>query len=185
MPHFNNLKKQKLNYLDALVYVSLRSFFNLETRKCNPALIEVAHKIECTKSFTTAAIKRLTKAGYIESENLNGIQNFKFLRNEKVNFIPVTIFELDATKEVKAITLLLMEWIWGGHQNNPNDIPDYFDNLKLVHGHKDRPGTIDKITKDTNEIMTFLKTHPDKINIVFLERPVCCEGETLEEEPIS
>lgn len=172
MPNFDNLKKQKLNYLDALVYISLRSFFNLETRKCNPPLIDVAHKIECTKSFTTAAIKRLTKAGYIESEIVDGIQNFKFLRNEKVTFIPTSIFDLDATKEVKAITILLREWIWGvGHLNNPDNIPNYQNYAEIVMGRKGNSGTMEIIHKDSLEIMSLLKNDPDKLNIVFLNPP--------------
>jgi DNA-binding MarR family transcriptional regulator len=66
MPDFLNLKQQKLKYLDALTYVSIRSFDSNEKEYCYPSYTKIMERSGLGRTFLAASINRLEDAGFLK-----------------------------------------------------------------------------------------------------------------------
>jgi hypothetical protein len=127
MPQFGDLKEQKLTFIDPLVYICAKSFFNLDTKVCNPGIEEIAAKLDCNEEFIHQSIQRLVTAGYIYIYKDNNVPCYKFLMNNKIVPIPNIVFDTHHSIEIKAIAILMLSWLEDPirYSHNREDIPNF------------------------------------------------------------
>lgn len=78
LPNFFNLKQDRLEYRDVLVYTALRSFNNENDSLCNPMHKNVGKRASACKNYVIASIKRLEASGAIRVDR----SNFKNTSNQ-------------------------------------------------------------------------------------------------------
>ncbi|MBE9584014.1 helix-turn-helix domain-containing protein [Mucilaginibacter sp. JRF] len=111
MPMFLQLQKEKLKYLDALIYITIRSFNNSDTNECYPAYETIAERSGMGRTFVTQSIKRLENAGYlkVKRSKVKHVCNSYSLEKKLPYFecIPYEIFDCDLTPNQKAMLICL------------------------------------------------------------------------------
>lgn len=111
MPIFAQLKRRNLKYIDALTYVTIRSFNNSENNSCYPSYETIAKKAGMCRTSIIASVKRLENAGLLKiqrSTRKHICNQYDF--SEKLGYfdrVPCEIFDCDLTAHQKAMLLCL------------------------------------------------------------------------------
>jgi len=118
-PHFFKPETQfkinnsKIEYTDVLTYVALRSFHNVKSNSCFPALQTIAKKAGISKKFVTKSIERLESAEFINvmrSGKLRIGNRYAFRKFQHFDRIPIDIFKCnDLSLYEKSMLLCLRE----------------------------------------------------------------------------
>jgi DNA-binding MarR family transcriptional regulator len=114
MPLFLNLKHQKLNYVDALTYVAIRSFDDPSRPYCYPSYENVMQLSGLKRTFLSMSVARLEKAGLfkVDHSTRRGQANrYYFDKLEHFERIPYEIFDaFDLNSVEKAMLLCLRQF---------------------------------------------------------------------------
>lgn len=116
-PQFLFLKGQGLQYQDAIIYASIRSFLNTSTDECFPAYETIADRAGVSKSFVIKSVKRLKRSGLIEvvsskkSKDKNNPNKYSFKEIDCFEQIPMSFFDdEDSTYTEKAMLLCIRQF---------------------------------------------------------------------------
>lgn len=113
MPDFLNLTEQKLKYLDALTYITIRSFHNSKSGLCHPAYETIAERARLSRSFVIASVKRLEHAGFLNithSMKKHTCNQYHFGELPRFERVPYELFEADLTTNQKAMLLCIRQF---------------------------------------------------------------------------
>ena len=111
LPSYINLKKEGLHYRDLLIYLTIRSFNNIETDLCIPSYDTISERSGMSKKFVSGSLKRLEKSSYLEidrSDRRKVSNRYSFKKTQAFSRIPYEIFKVDdltATQKAMLITL--------------------------------------------------------------------------------
>lgn len=117
-PLFTDLAAQQMHYLDALTYITIRSFNNYRTGECYPAYGTIAERMGMSKSFVIDSVKRLADNHYLKKQKRYSYSNrYQFISCPVTEKIPFEIFALDLTPNEKAMLILLRQCCVGTRVN--------------------------------------------------------------------
>lgn len=128
MPYFLNLNQQNIKYIDALTYVTIRSFHNSTTGLCYPAYETIADKAGTSRSFIISSVKRLEKAGFLNithSTKKHTCNQYHFDKEPHFERIPYELFDADLSANQKAMLLCLRQFFNEGPLSSTKTITDF------------------------------------------------------------
>jgi DNA-binding MarR family transcriptional regulator len=128
MPDFLNLKQQNIKYLDALTYVTIRSFHNSTTGLCYPSYETIADKAGMSRSFIINSVKRLEKAGFLlitHSKKKHTCNQYHFGELPRFERVPYELFDADLSANQKAMLLCLRQFFNEGVLNSTKTIANF------------------------------------------------------------
>lgn len=118
IPNFLQLDKSKIQYLDTLIYTSLKSFDNVADGDCFPRHETIAERAGMSKRFVVDSIKRLEAAGLItvkRSDKKKVANRYYFKEHKHFEQIPYDFFDAtDLTPNEKALLICLRQFFIHG-----------------------------------------------------------------------
>jgi len=143
MPLFVHLKQQRLQSLDVLTYVAIRSFYNTEDGYGYPPYEKIMERSGLGRTFLAQSIKRLELAGYlnIKHSNRDGTCNqYKFGKLFYFERVPYEFLNVpDLTKYEKAILLCIRQFFHHGLLQCAYDTTKLSDLLGLSYNQVYKP----------------------------------------------
>jgi len=122
VPRILQLEQKKLQYLDILVYASLRSFDNKQPGNCYPSHVGIAKRAGLSRRFVITSIGRLEKAGLITVHRSNKVKepNQYWFEDKQVGLalspIPIALFNVSClTANQKAMLICLRQFFEHGY----------------------------------------------------------------------
>ncbi|MEZ2339404.1 helix-turn-helix domain-containing protein [Mucilaginibacter sp. RCC_168] len=128
MPDFLNLNQQNIKYLDALTYVTIRSFHNSTTGLCYPAYETIADKAGMSRSFIINSVKRLEKGGFLNithSKKKHTCNQYHFDKEPRFERIPYELLDADLSANQKAMLICLRQFFNEGPLSSTKTITDF------------------------------------------------------------
>ncbi len=136
MPDFLNLTKQKLKYLDALTYITIRSFHNSTSGLCHPAYETIAERADLSRSFIITSVKRLEEAGFLNithSKRKHTCNQYQFGELPRFERIPYELFKADLTANQKAMLLCIRQFFNEGPLLTTRTIAEFAKHLGISY----------------------------------------------------
>ena len=142
MPQILDLKRLNLKYLDALTYLSIRSFHNSITNWCHPSYDKLIKTSGLSRAFIAKSINRLEDAGFISinrSNHQGRCNRYTFDDDVLFERIPYEIFETDdLTVYEKAMLICLRQFFNHGSLTSSWRVKEFAKYLgvtyKVVYG---------------------------------------------------
>jgi len=136
MPDFYYLKEQNLKYLDILIYLSIRSFNNQDSKQCFPSYETIAARCGASRKFVIEAIGRLEKAGHLKvvRSTIKHVSNkYYFPAIKHFEAIPTTLLSADLTIYQKAMLALLRTFFVHGKLQTVDTVTQMAKKLGLSY----------------------------------------------------
>lgn len=118
MPDFLLINKKKLKYLDALTYVTIRSFYNTDDGYGYPSYEKIMELSGLGRTFLSESIKRLETAKFLKithSKAKGTCNQYHFDKLDHFERIPYEFFEIkELTVYQKAMFLCLRQFFIHG-----------------------------------------------------------------------
>jgi DNA-binding transcriptional ArsR family regulator len=131
---FTGLADKKLHYVDALTYITIRSFNNTQTQECYPAIDTIAEIMCMSRWFVIQSMKRLVNDGYMIKQNRFKKSNVYFFAGFPItDKIPVEVLTLDLSAYEKAMLVLLRQCCVGTRINVEGDVKQIAEKLGLSY----------------------------------------------------
>lgn len=138
LPDLSYLAQKNLKYLDALTYITIRSYDSTEKGYAYPTLEQIAKTAGLGRTFVANSIKRLEKAGLftIIHSRRKGSAN-RYYSSDKVNHYERVPYEIlnasDLTKYEKALLICLRPFFNSGFLSTSMDLNDFSKYLELSY----------------------------------------------------
>ena len=180
MPKLLDLRNNNLQSLDALTYITIRSFNNTEKGYAWPPYEKIMERSGLGRTFLSQSIKRLANAKLIEIRHSvkEGICNrYYFGEPKSFECIPYTIFQADLTAYEKAMLLLLKQFFVQGCHMTHLTINDFANALGLSYQQVYKPFKVliakgytdDDVFKKNSNSQVHWKSFTNKLNWNFHE----------------